>query len=72
VQIGVMKRYFEILSEFGKRRYSNTALRFPSVPMGNPSVYRGFDIVPLAGYARTGAHARPHMRKDTPFWATKI
>lgn len=63
---GVMKRYFEILFNVEKGRYSNIALRFPIVTTQNPFINRGFGCVSLAGYARACAHARPHMRNNTP------
>lgn len=63
---GVMKRYFEILSTLEKWRYSNIAMRFPNVIVQNSSNNRGFGCVSLAGYARACAHARPHMRNNTP------
>ena len=63
---GVMKRYFEILSDVEKRRYSNIALRFPIVYPQNPFINRGFEWFSLAGYAPERVHVRPYVRKDSP------
>ncbi len=61
-----MKRYFEILFNVEKWRYSNIALRFPNVIIQNPCNNRGFECVPLAGYAPERVHVRPYVRKDSP------
>lgn len=63
---GVMRRYFEILFDVEKRRYSNIALRFPNVIIQNPCNNRGFGYVSLAGYAPERVHVRPYVRKDSP------
>lgn len=61
-----MKRYFEILFDVEKRRYSNIAVRFPNVIIQNSSNNRGFGYVPLAGYAPEHVRVRPYVRKDSP------
>lgn len=61
-----MKPIFEILSRCKKQRYSNTAVRFPLVIHDIPSVLGVFRPFALAGCARSGAHSRLLMRKNTP------